>query len=68
MLRQAPHAAEAYKSLAYYHLYRGDWVQGVGMLAEFAEQHPNHPRAWYYYGQCLFHFSTFSVIASLLLL
>ncbi|MEH2350178.1 MAG: hypothetical protein V7K55_19695 [Nostoc sp.] len=31
VLQQAPHADEAYKSLAYYHLYRGDWAQGVGV-------------------------------------
>ncbi|MEH1893557.1 MAG: tetratricopeptide repeat protein [Nostoc sp.] len=55
VLRQTPHAAEAYKSLAYYHLYRGDWAQGVGVLAEFTEEHPNNPSGWYYYGQCLFH-------------
>ena len=55
MLRQAPHAAEAYKSLAYYHIYRGDWAQGVEVLAEFTEQHPNNPSGWYYYGQYLFH-------------
>ncbi|MEI1374126.1 tetratricopeptide repeat protein [Nostoc sp. UHCC 0926] len=55
VLRQTPHAAEAYKSLAYYHIYRGDWAQGVGVLAEFTEEHPNNPSGWYYYGQCLFH-------------
>lgn len=54
-LRQAPHGVEAYKSLAYYHIYRGDWNQGVGVLAEFTQQYPNNPSGWYYYGRCLFH-------------
>ncbi|MEH2191519.1 MAG: tetratricopeptide repeat protein [Nostoc sp.] len=66
-LRQAPHAAEAYKSLAYYHLYRGDWAKGVGVLAEFAQQHPNHPSAWYYYGQCLFHTGEYQAAAEMML-
>ena len=67
MLRQAPHADEAYKSLAYYHLYRGDWAQGVGVLAEFAEQHPNNPSGWYYYGQCLFHTGEYQAAAEMML-
>nr|WP_254013436.1 tetratricopeptide repeat protein [Limnofasciculus baicalensis] len=53
-LRQYPHGAEAHKSLAYYHLFRGDWPEGVEVLAEFTAQHPNHPHGWYYYGRCLF--------------
>lgn len=67
LLRQAPHAAEAYKSLAYYHLYRGDWAQGVGVLAEFAEQHPNNPSGWYYYGQCLFHTGEYQAAGQMML-
>ncbi|MBC6431615.1 tetratricopeptide repeat protein [Nostoc sp. HG1] len=67
LLRQAPHAAEAYKSLAYYHLYRGDWAQGVGVLAEFAQQHPNNPGGWYYYGQCLFHTGEYQTAAQMML-
>ncbi len=54
-LRQAPHGAEAYKSLAYYYIFRGDWEQGVRVLKEFTEEHPHNPRGWYYYGLCLFH-------------
>ncbi|MCC5615137.1 tetratricopeptide repeat protein [Nostoc sp. CHAB 5836] len=53
-LRQAPHGAEAHKSLAYYHILRGDWAQGVEVLAEFTAEHPHHPYGWYYYGRCLF--------------
>ncbi|MEH2246048.1 tetratricopeptide repeat protein [Nostoc sp.] len=67
LLRQAPHADEAYKSLAYYHLYRGDWTQGVGVLAEFAEQHPNHPSGWYYYGQFLFHTGEYQAATEMIL-
>jgi tetratricopeptide (TPR) repeat protein len=55
LLRQAPHGAEAHKSLAYYHIFRGDWTQGLGVLAQFTQEHPNNPRGWYYYGRCLFH-------------
>jgi tetratricopeptide (TPR) repeat protein len=53
-LRQAPHGAEAHKSLAYYHILRGDWAEGVEVLAGFTAEHPNHPYGWYYYGRCLF--------------
>ncbi|MCV3216121.1 tetratricopeptide repeat protein [Plectonema radiosum NIES-515] len=53
-LQQAPHGAEAHNSLAYYHILRGDWAQGVEVLAEFTAEHPNHPYGWYYYGRCLF--------------
>src|SRR5919202_583002 len=54
LLLQAPHAAEAHNSLAYYHIFRGDWQQGVEVLAKFTAEHPHHPYAWYYYGRCLF--------------
>jgi len=54
LLLQTPHGAEAHKSLAYYHIFRGDWAQGVEVLAEFTAQHPNYPNGWYYYGRCLF--------------
>ncbi|WP_392530696.1 tetratricopeptide repeat protein [Nostoc sp. C117] len=53
-LQQAPNAAEFHKSLAYYHIFRGDWAQGVKVLAEFTEKHPNNFSGWYYYGRCLF--------------
>ncbi|HEY9808946.1 MAG TPA: tetratricopeptide repeat protein, partial [Halomicronema sp.] len=54
LLLQTPHSAEAHNSLAYYHIFRGDWRQGVEVLAEFTAQHPNHPYGWYYYGRCLY--------------
>ena len=54
LLLQTPHGAEAHKSLAYYHIFRGDWAQGVEVLAEFTAEHPNYPNGWYYYGLCLF--------------
>jgi tetratricopeptide (TPR) repeat protein len=54
LLLQAPHGAEAHQFLAYYHIFRGDWRQGVEVLAEFTAKHPDHPYGWYYYGQCLF--------------
>ncbi|WP_242057946.1 MULTISPECIES: tetratricopeptide repeat protein [Nostoc] len=52
-LQQAPNTAEFHKSLAYYHIFRGDWAQGVAVLAQFTEKHPNNPSGWYYYGRCL---------------
>ncbi|MBK1986025.1 tetratricopeptide repeat protein [Sphaerospermopsis aphanizomenoides BCCUSP55] len=54
LLRQTPHSVEVHKSLAYYHIFRGDWAQGVEVLAEFTAKHPNHPYGWYDYGRCLF--------------
>ncbi|MFB8792313.1 MAG: tetratricopeptide repeat protein [Potamolinea sp.] len=54
LLLQTPYGAEAHKSLAYYHIFRGDWAQGVEVLAEFTAEHPNYPNGWYYYGRCLF--------------
>jgi len=54
LLLQTPHGAEAHNSLGYYHIFRGDWRQGVEVLAEFTAQHPNHPYGWYYYGWCLY--------------
>ncbi len=54
LLQETPHGVEAHKSLAYYHILRGDWAQGVEVLAEFTAEHPNHPYGWYYYGRCLF--------------
>ncbi|MEG3972637.1 tetratricopeptide repeat protein [Microcoleus sp. T2B6] len=54
LLLQTPHGAEAHNSLGYYHIFRGDWRQGVEVLAEFTTEHPNHPYGWYYYGRCLY--------------
>jgi len=53
-LQQTPHGAAARNSLAYYHILRGDWAQGVEMLAEFTAEHPHYPYSWYFYGRCLF--------------
>ena len=55
LLQQAPDAADARELLAYYHLFRGESANGVGVLERFTEEHPNHPRGWYSYGRCLFH-------------
>lgn len=54
-LQQAADAVDAWELLAYYHIFRGEWTKGVEVLAQFAEEHPNHPRGWYCYGGCLFH-------------
>ena len=55
LLGTVPHSVEVHKSLAYYHILRGDWAQGVEVLAKFTTECPNHPYGWYYYGRCLFH-------------
>ncbi|MEG4532215.1 tetratricopeptide repeat protein, partial [Microcoleus sp. D2_18a_D3] len=55
VLQLAPDAADARELLAYYHLFRGESANGVGVLERFTEEHPNHPRGWYSYGRFLFH-------------
>jgi tetratricopeptide (TPR) repeat protein len=55
VLQLAPDAADARDLLAYYHLFRGESANGVGVLERFTEEHPNHPRGWYSYGRYLFH-------------
>lgn len=55
LLGTVPHSVQGHKSHAYYHILRGDWAQGVELLAKFTTEHPNHPYGWYYYGRCLFH-------------
>ncbi|WP_239005386.1 tetratricopeptide repeat protein [Gloeothece citriformis] len=54
LLRLTPDGVGAYNSLAYYHILRGDWRQGVEVLAKFTAEHPQHPYGWYFYGRCLF--------------
>ncbi|HEY9802411.1 MAG TPA: tetratricopeptide repeat protein [Leptolyngbyaceae cyanobacterium] len=67
LLGQAPHSAEAHKSLAYYHILRGDWAQGVKVLAEFTAAHPQQPYGWYYYGRCLFHTGEYQQAAEMMM-
>ncbi|MEG4396687.1 tetratricopeptide repeat protein [Microcoleus sp. BROC3] len=55
VLQLAPDAADARELLAYYHVFRGESANGVGVLERFTEEHPNHPRGWYSYGRYLFH-------------
>ncbi|MFM9156666.1 MAG: tetratricopeptide repeat protein, partial [Dolichospermum sp.] len=55
LLGTIPHSVEVHKSLAYYHILRGDWAQGVKVLAKYTTESPNYPYGWYYYGWCLFH-------------
>ncbi|MEG3906130.1 tetratricopeptide repeat protein [Microcoleus sp. B4-C5] len=55
VLQLAPDAADARELLAYYHVFRGESANGIGVLERFTEEHPNHPRGWYSYGRCLFH-------------
>ena len=55
ILRLAPDSAEVHRAMAYYHLHRGEWKQGVTELKQFVDVHPNSPNGWYYYAQCLIH-------------
>lgn len=66
-LRLAPGAADIHELLAYYHLFRGEWAKGVGVLAKFTQEHPNNPSGWYYYGRCLFHMGEYQGAAQVML-
>ncbi|HEY9854013.1 MAG TPA: tetratricopeptide repeat protein [Leptolyngbyaceae cyanobacterium] len=66
LLQQTPHGAEAHKCLAYYHILRGDWEQGVKVLADFTAEHPNYPHGWYYYGRCLFDTGKYQMAAQMM--
>jgi tetratricopeptide (TPR) repeat protein len=66
-LQLAPDAVDAHELLAYYHLFRGEWAKGVGVLAQFTEKHPHNPRGWYSYGRCLFHTGEYQGAASAML-
>lgn len=63
----APHVADVQKSLAYYHIYRGEREKGIAVMHQFVEQHPNYPSGWYYYAQCLFHTGDFLAAAEAIL-
>ena len=67
LLQLAPDAADARELLAYYHLFRGESANGVGVLERFTEEHPNHPRGWYSYGRCLFHTGEYQKAAEAML-
>lgn len=53
-LRLATESPEVQESLALFHLCRGEWPEGVGVLRLFAEQHQSCPEAWCYYARALF--------------
>jgi tetratricopeptide (TPR) repeat protein len=55
LLRLAPHAADGYNLLAYYHIFRGARAKGIAVLQKFVAEHPNNPIGWYRYARCLFH-------------
>ncbi|MEG4492159.1 tetratricopeptide repeat protein [Microcoleus sp. D3_18_C4] len=67
VLQQAPDAADARELLAYYHLFREECANGIGVLERFTEEHPNHPRGWYSYGRCLFHTGEYQKAAEAML-
>ncbi|MEG4944019.1 tetratricopeptide repeat protein [Microcoleus sp. F4-D5] len=67
VLQLAPDAADARELLAYYHVFRGESANGVGVLERFTEEHPNHPRGWYSYGRCLFHTGEYQKAAEAML-
>jgi RNA polymerase sigma factor (sigma-70 family) len=47
-LQIAPDSPEVHESLARYHMFRGDWLQGVQVLHTYTRNHPYSPRGWYY--------------------
>lgn len=53
-LQLAPDNADAYHSLALYHLVRGEWARGIAVMQRFVRLHSDDSRGWYYYAQCLF--------------
>ena len=67
LLQLAPDAADARELLAYYHLFRGELANGIGVLERFTEEHPNHPRGWYSYGRYLFHTGEYQKAAEAML-
>jgi tetratricopeptide (TPR) repeat protein len=67
LLQLAPDATDARELLAYYHVFRGESANGVGVLERFTEEHPNHPRGWYSYGRCLFHTGEYQKAAEAML-
>ncbi|MEG4270829.1 MULTISPECIES: tetratricopeptide repeat protein [unclassified Microcoleus] len=67
VLQLAPDAADARELLAYYHVFRGESANGVGVLERFTEEHPNHPRGWYSYGRYLFHTGEYQKAAEAML-
>ena len=67
LVRMAAEGADVCQSLADDHIFRGEWAKGVGILAQFTEEHPNHPKGWYYYGRCLFHTGEYQKAASAML-
>ncbi|MEG4115155.1 MULTISPECIES: tetratricopeptide repeat protein [unclassified Microcoleus] len=67
VLQLAPDAADARELLAYYHVFRGESANGIGVLERFTEEHPNHPRGWYSYGRCLFHTGEYQKAAEAML-
>ncbi|MCT7956721.1 tetratricopeptide repeat protein [Laspinema palackyanum] len=67
LLQLAPDAADARELLAYYHVFRGESANGIGVLKRFTEEHPNHPRGWYSYGRYLFHTGEYQKAAEAML-
>ncbi|MEG4862665.1 MULTISPECIES: tetratricopeptide repeat protein [unclassified Microcoleus] len=67
VLQLAPDAADARELLAYYHVFRGESANGIGVLERFTEEHPNHPRGWYSYGRYLFHTGEYQKAAEAML-
>jgi tetratricopeptide (TPR) repeat protein len=47
-LQIAPDSPEVHESLARYHMFRGEWSQGIAVLQTYTQTHPCSPRGWYY--------------------
>jgi tetratricopeptide (TPR) repeat protein len=52
-LKLSPGYPDIHALLANYYVLCGEKRKGIKVLQEFTQQHPNHPRGWYYYAHCL---------------
>lgn len=50
--RQRMATVEGWELLAYYHIAREEFAEGVKILARLTEEHPNNPKSWHSYGFC----------------
>jgi RNA polymerase sigma factor (sigma-70 family) len=53
-LQVAPTAPEVHESLARYHMFRGEWSQGIAVLDTYTRNHPHSPEGWYYAARWFF--------------
>ncbi|CDM94106.1 tetratricopeptide repeat protein [Limnospira fusiformis SAG 85.79] len=62
--RQRMTTVEGLALLAYYHIAREEFAEGVKILARLTEEHPINPKSWHSYGWGLFHAGQYQKAAS----